>query len=151
MRRTAFLLGSLAVASALAAPLPFAKPRKSDAQAIQGVWLLTRAYNSRGDRPLPDIQMRFTSDLMTFSCAGEQIATWAVNLDTKKSPREMSWRYVGGVSKGSIGQSITNIYRVEGDSLTIAWAEGKPGKPPTDFEGTKRGEWVNTYKRKASR
>jgi uncharacterized protein (TIGR03067 family) len=63
-------------------------------------------------------------------------------VDAARRPGRLDLEYADGPHKGKVWQ---NIYRLDGDTLRIAYT-GSPDARPVGFEGTP-GVWVHTYKR----
>ena len=75
---------------------------------------------------------------------------WAVMLDVTKQPKEIDEKQVFGAKEGQLGPIVLHgIYRLDRDSLQIAFISGGPGRP-SDFEEKGRGEancWSSVLKR----
>jgi uncharacterized protein (TIGR03067 family) len=63
-------------------------------------------------------------------------------VDAARWPARLDLTYSDGPHKGKVWQ---NIYRLDGDTLRIAYT-GSPDGRPTSFD-SKPGVWVHTYKR----
>jgi uncharacterized protein (TIGR03067 family) len=150
MKRLTLSVVALAALAAIAAPLPFPKPKdRSDLRALQGEWVAVRRVMAGNPNPLKGQTMTVLGNRMTFYVDGDMRTAWEITLDPKQSPRTMDRRRVG--SKSADGQAVTllTIYQIEGDTLTTSYVTAGPtAKRPTDFEGKKPGEWMTVYQRK---
>jgi uncharacterized protein (TIGR03067 family) len=141
MRPALALLLALSVATA--APLPFPKSRgKSDLEALQGEW--AGVQKTLGGKDQGDGQRMAASvsaARIAFSADGEVRSSWGFKLDPTKSPKHMDLTGFGS-------RPLLAVYRVEGDTLTLAYVGVGKAERPADFEGKKQGGWVLLFKRK---
>jgi uncharacterized protein (TIGR03067 family) len=148
MRNATLLFAALAVASAVAAPLPFPKGQdRAELRRLQGGWLAARMCYSGSETGSLDTQVSVAGDRITFSTGSAKVI-WAFTLGPKKSLREMDMRCVGGTVPGSIGATIKAIYRLDGDSLTFSYIEGKSSEYPADFDDRRKCQWLAVFRRK---
>jgi uncharacterized protein (TIGR03067 family) len=127
MRRTALLLVSVAVASALAAPLPFPKKARGDAElkAWQGVWVGSRVLPRGGRGVETDLVVK--GDEMNIVYRGEVTSTWRFTLDPSRSPKAMDMHRVFSTS-GVGNLTFLAVYRLEGDTLMFTYGTERPAE-----------------------
>jgi len=149
MKRLPLLVVSLAALAAVAAPLPFPKPKdRSDLRALQGEWVAIRRVMAGHASAINGQTMTVRGDRMSFYLNGELRTSWVFALDPKQSPSAMDRRRVNDKSDRDPVTLLT-IYRIDGDVLTTSYVTANgSAKRPTDFEGRKAGEWMTVYQRK---
>jgi uncharacterized protein (TIGR03067 family) len=138
----AVLVLSLAVA--------VAQEKKDDAaadlKAMVGKWKLEKAELGGKDALglLKDLKFEITGPGKYLAQLGEQKDEGTFTVDPSKSPKEMDIKGTGGPNKD---KTIPAIYKLDGDTLTIAYELGG-GKRPERFESkpdTK--QYLAVYKR----
>ena len=141
--RFAVVVFSVAMMVSAAAAQEKAKP-DSDEQLIRGHWVcVEHSSNGRVMRNPGDWHAVFTDKEVKIS---ESLGGEAnpYRLDPSSDPKHfdlgLPWTTIGprGVSVGLHG-----LYRLEGDTLTLAYARSSRGNRPTDFESA---EGVLTYR-----
>lgn len=137
-----------AVLLALAfAPAPFpsrasdARASAADLKAMQGEWVCAHEStngNESGSRA--DYTLSVTGRTFVERVGGRTRTVSTVSIDATKNPRHCDYANVdSGYSPG--------IYRLEGDTLTLCWANRRPfDRRPTGFGGGD-GVCVMVFKR----
>src|SRR5262245_11009724 len=97
----------------------------ADLKAMVGKWKLEKAELGGQDALmlLKDLKFEITG-------LGEEKDEGTFTVDPSKSPKEMDIKSTGGPNKG---KTIPAIYKLDGDTLTIAYELGG-GKRPEKFE-----------------
>ena len=127
MRRATLLLCLLALGFA---PAPFLKPAKSDdLKAIQGEWIGV-FYGANGNPPRPATP-EGRKDIIeganvTVMGAGRILSEWNMTLDPTAKPKRMLLV--------KPGYQVECIYKLEGDTLTVSYHNGR-GARPAGFAG----------------
>jgi uncharacterized protein (TIGR03067 family) len=142
MRRVLPLLIVLSLGFAPApvykAPKPVAP--KSDLERMQGKWVVVRQSRNGEDmaaRP-SNYTVEIVGDRFRHFIGGRLLAEWSIRLDATKRIKEIDRKKLGGeVVSGPT--ALLGIYRLDGDSLQIAYISGGRGRP-LDFDGKGRGE-----------
>ena len=118
----------LGLALAVAAPGPKDPPKK-DAPSVVGEWVAESAVErGRPLQPPPGTTWRFTSDgKSVLTLGGRDPAEGTYKADAGKAPAALD------VSAGPTGKPLKAIFRVEGDTLTVALIDGDTDRP-TAFE-----------------
>jgi uncharacterized protein (TIGR03067 family) len=125
------------LAAALAAPAPkIPAPKKPNPPDLVGVWVCDTLVYGGKPTPKPDLVWEFTAmGQMRFGKRGialSEVGTYTVR--AAKGPAEFDW------DTGDIGVRYWGICKVERDTLTICYVEGRANERPTKFEspaGTK--------------
>jgi len=108
-------------------PLPEARP--AGLEALQGEWVLVaESLNGSPIRPpRGSYTVVFDGSRSTVSAGKEVTARWEVTLDPTAKPARMDEK--------ADGKSVAEIYRLDGDTLTIAFRNRwNDPRRPTDFE-----------------
>ena len=118
----------LALAVILTAPQG-KNPPKKDAPTVVGEWIAESAVEKgRPRKPPLGTTWAFTADAKSvLTLGGRDPAEGTYKIDAGKSPAEMD------VSAGPTGNPLKAIFKVEGDTLTVALIDGG-GDRPTAFE-----------------
>jgi len=117
----------------------------ADLKAMVGKWKLEKAELGGKDAMalLKDLKFEITDPGKYVAELGEK-DEGTFTVDPSKSPKEMDIKGTGGPNKG---KTIPAIYKIDGDTLTIAYELGG-GKRPEKFEtkpDTK--QYLAVYKR----
>jgi uncharacterized protein (TIGR03067 family) len=117
----------LALALVTAAPGP--KERKADPNPLLGEWTAESAVEKgRPRQPPKGTTWMFTADgKSVLTLGGRDPAEGTFTADRGKSPAELD------VSAGPNGKPLKAIFKVEGDTLTVALIDGD-GDRPAAFE-----------------
>jgi len=114
----------------------------ADLQAMQGTWVLV-AESLEGSpiaKPNGSFTVVIEGSQKTVMAGSEVTARWEVALDPLATPKRMN-------SSGD-GKTLAEIYRLEGEELTIAFRNRwNDPRRPTDFEPSK-GIGIYVLKRK---
>jgi uncharacterized protein (TIGR03067 family) len=155
-RFSALLCLLLITAAVLAAPAPFPKPPKHEAELkkMQGKWVVVRrTLNGRDVTETANRTVEIIGDRIRFLIDGEMRTEWVVTLDVKKTPKVFDRKRVASKSAaakgGKDGELFSpGIYRLEGDMLWLS-NNSRLGDQvrPTDFEGKGRSETMYILKR----
>ena len=119
---------------AAAAGDPKVDPPKSaaaDAEGIQGTWTAVSAEQDGKEAPaeaIKDFTLIVTADKLTFNPTGENRQS-SYKLDPSKTPKEIELTPLDGPAKG---KPMKNIYRLDGDRLTLCLQNGD-GAAPAEF------------------
>ena len=118
----------LGLALTVAAPGPKDPPKK-DPPSLVGEWVVDSAVEKgRPRKPPPGSTWTFTADgKSVLTLGGRDPAEGTYKADAAKSPAELD------VSAGPTGKPLKAIFKVEGDTLTVALIDGD-GDRPTMFE-----------------
>jgi uncharacterized protein (TIGR03067 family) len=118
----------LALAVLVAAP-GAKDPPKKDAPSVVGEWVAESAVErGRPLKPPPGTTWGFTSDgKSVLTLGGRDPAEGTYKADAGKAPAELD------VSAGPTGKPLKAIYKVDGDTLTVALVDGD-GDRPAAFE-----------------
>jgi uncharacterized protein (TIGR03067 family) len=143
-----FVCLAIAVATAFAAPLPFPKPNGTDLTRLQGEWVCVLDMYEGRSLKVGDVRAAVHGKRIVFSANGKVTSTWTFTLDPGKALKEMDLREVVEDPLAA-SQSLQAVYRVDGDTLAIAFAvKGKGHGRPSGLEGRKRGEGLMAFKRR---
>jgi len=110
-----------------AAPPPAAQ--LADLKALQGEWtLVAESLNGSRIHPPRDSYRMVVDGKQVIMLAGEEVtARWEVTLDPTTRPKRMDEK--------ADGKSLAEIYRLDGDTLTVAFRNHwNDPRRPTDFE-----------------
>ncbi|HVK08309.1 MAG TPA: TIGR03067 domain-containing protein [Gemmataceae bacterium] len=123
---------TLILAIAVGAPGPKAEAKK-DPPTVVGKWVPeTGNVGGKPDTPPPGTTFEFTADgtflMLTEGNARPEASSYTT--DAKKDPAEID--VAGPGPGGKKGPAILGIYKVDGDTLTLAMS--KDGTRPTKFE-----------------
>jgi uncharacterized protein (TIGR03067 family) len=134
----------LAVSALGLAPLPKPKPDrvKEELKRLQGRWEHV-SFHRDGERVevKPGSAEVIRGGRLTVLSDGEVNARWAVVVDPSKRPKTMD------LSAGK-GRGILCVYRLEGDTLTVAYGDqGTVKERPADL-APRKGALVQVFKRK---
>jgi uncharacterized protein (TIGR03067 family) len=146
MRRlTLLLMASLSLAFAHA---PFPKeerdPNKAELAKLQGRWLLVSNVVT-----LPEGRVLLTNVVGAVSFAGNRMVQgdypenwrgWHIGLNARTRPKQIDFI-------SNRGLILWGVYSLDGDTLTICWAERRLSGRPKDLTGKQVGQWVEVYKR----
>jgi uncharacterized protein (TIGR03067 family) len=118
----------LALAVLVAAP-GAKDPPKKDHPSLIGEWVAESAVEKgRPRQPPPGTTWAFTADgKSVLTLGGRDPAEGTYTADAGKSPAELD------VSAGPTGKPLKAIFKVEGDTLTVALVDGA-GDRPAAFE-----------------
>jgi uncharacterized protein (TIGR03067 family) len=110
----------LVLALAVAAPLP--KSAAKEAPSVVGEWAVESSVP--GDRVKPfaaGVRFTFTTDGRVLVEGGPRMTSqrWRYTTDPKKSPAEFD-AAVGDTAVADAAQKMVGVYKVDGETLTIA-------------------------------
>jgi uncharacterized protein (TIGR03067 family) len=119
---------------------------KADKEKLQGKWLVTSGVMDGTEIPKDQIKgdLVFKGDTYTYTAGEGEGGAGTFKIDPSKKPKVMD----SVPSEGPVkGQTIEEIYEIDGDNLKICLA--LPGNPrPTEFKAPEgSGRWLFTYKR----
>jgi uncharacterized protein (TIGR03067 family) len=115
---------------ALVAAAPATKDTKKDVPSIVGEWAIESAHRGdKADPPPPDTTWTFTGDGKSVLVIGGGRGTTEskYTIDLKQTPPWVD------VAEGPKGMPLKGIYKADGDTLTLCFAE-KVGERPMGFE-----------------
>jgi uncharacterized protein (TIGR03067 family) len=119
---------------------------KSDAKKLQGKWTMTSGVLDGNEIPKDQVkgEIVFKDNKYTWATGDGQSGSGTFTIDPSKKPKFMDSVPSDGPAQG---QTIEEIYDVDGDSLKICMA--LPGnKRPTAFKAEAGSNfWLFTYKR----
>ncbi len=147
-RITALLLAAFTLGFA---PAPFLAPRPGragdDLKSLQGEWTMTACTSGGANIPLPGPRGAvFIGGRLEVIVDGALFSRWKVTLNSGRSPGVLS--LVGEASPAVYaGRVLRGCYRLEGDSLTIAYGGARWDTQPADTRPGP-GVTVHVYKRK---
>ena len=101
----------------------------ADLKALQGEWVLVAESLSGSPirSPRGSYTVTFNGTQCTVRAGKEVTARWEVALDPTKEPKRMD--------ETADGKSLAAIYRLDGDTLTVAFRNHwNDPRRPTDFE-----------------
>jgi uncharacterized protein (TIGR03067 family) len=111
---------------------PLSKEAKKELQKLQGKWVLKRiecaGKKSEAEDPDAKLVLEFTGRKWIFD---GQEKEEIIALDPTTSPKCMDLKSVEKERKGQVEEAI---YKIDGDTLTICWYQGKGKQRPTRFE-----------------
>jgi RNA polymerase sigma factor (sigma-70 family) len=117
-------------------PQPISQPAqpKTDAEKLQGTWLLVSAEREDGAKAPPAMIERFRAvfakDQLTFQ-EGDLVQVWTFRVDVNTKPKALDLSPVKGTMK-----TIAGIYELEGDNLKLCGGPTSQGATrPTEFKG----------------
>ncbi|MSR53140.1 MAG: TIGR03067 domain-containing protein [Gemmataceae bacterium] len=130
------MYSTLLLGLAVAVGAPGAKDPPKKEAAIVGEWLTISLSAGGMDLPQPkDKELRFTfaadGKLTVLDDKMTEVSTYTV--DAKKSPAEIDMTPVAD----SKDLPIMEIFKIDGDTLTLCVVEGKKDPRPTKFESPK--------------
>lgn len=119
---------TLVLALTVAAPVP--KDVKKDPPSLLGAWdAQTGIIGGKPDNPPAGTQLIFDKDgVATFTEGGGKGEAGSYTFDAKASPAQIDLTAPGGPKQ----EKLLGIYKIEGDTLTIAMSMG--GERPKTFE-----------------
>lgn len=123
------LLCLLVLAPAVAAPVPKVEKKSEDARLLEGKWVSVTI--TWGDKP-----QRYTDFNLTFKDAevtedyGGGPRTGVFTLNETSTPKQLDADFPK--ARKPLGQ----IYRLDGDTLTICRARADKNPRPTEFKGS---------------
>jgi len=100
----------------------------ADLKALQGEWVLVaESLGGSIHAPGDSYAVVFEGNRYTFLAGNEVTARWAITLDPTAAPKRMD--------SMADGKSLLSIYRLDGDTLTVAFRNRwNDPRRPTDFE-----------------
>jgi uncharacterized protein (TIGR03067 family) len=140
------VLSLVSVAFAVAAPLPFPKPPRTDPdfKALQGQWVVVRERSGHDQGPSP-VMFRFSGNRLTCFVKGAVDSDWEFALDRTRTPKKLTMRRT---ARDGAAVAMPYAYSVEGDTLYLAYKRARPdGSPPTNLNGDE-GDWLFVCKHK---
>lgn len=136
----------LALLSAGFAPAPFpraARPKKEgDLDRMQGTWAVVERRYAGSVLKVENAQVTLRGSRWHFIFNSEVRSRWDVRLGPTATPRSLD--YVS--ADGNPTSVLPAIYRLDGDTLTVCYTQGKDR--PTDFDN-QNGHWSMVLKRVA--
>ena len=145
MRRLPPALAALLVLPLLASDSPRGSDAATEYVGIEGTWRCVSVKHGGAEvQPLKgdEIGLVFRGGSYEESYLGQRDRWGPCAVDAARRPARLDLGYAGGPHKGKVWQ---NIYRLDGDTLRIAYT-GSPDARPASFDGNP-GVWVHTYKR----
>jgi uncharacterized protein (TIGR03067 family) len=147
MRRVVSLLVLLAVGVVAAAPQPLPHrhdPSKEDLARLQGVWAVSLCVDNERVEPVRgEYTVIIKGDRLI--CKGEKSSEEAeIRIDATRNPKNMDQRGLSGEFKGV---TIPGLYRLEGDTWSFCYREGRRVRP-REFT-SKEGNLIYVFTRKA--
>jgi uncharacterized protein (TIGR03067 family) len=132
------------------APAPFprrskAEPEKDDLKKMQGLWHCVRRTLAGNPSSRGDVTVEIAGSRFRYRVDGRVTTEWQVTLDASKKPKVLDRERVAAATRGSI--VLRGIYRLEGDTLTVCYHQGRTEGRPADFDGTGAGIWLMVLKR----
>lgn len=134
------LLAMLCVTSLMIATVRADEP-KSDAEQLQGKWILHRGETNgvplaeilekQGKK---DLQIDFSGDLMTMSGVGFQDHTCRFTLQPDQDPRAIDSVTEETQGKAAKGTRVPGIYSIDGDTLKLCLPNNADAERPKKFE-----------------
>jgi uncharacterized protein (TIGR03067 family) len=110
----------LVLAFAVSAPLP--KSPAKEAPSVVGEWAVESSVPGDRVKPCPaGVRFTFTTDGRVLVEGGPRATSqrWRYTTDPKKSPAEFD-AAVGDTAVADATQKMVGVYKVDGDTLTIA-------------------------------
>jgi uncharacterized protein (TIGR03067 family) len=144
MRRFVCLLAvALLAVPSLGSDAPTEYEGATEAAGIEGAWQLV-AFEYQGGRVKPDLQGVLTCRGETFALAYNSVESLrgSYRVDPAQSPPQLDWVPSGGELKG---KTLKLLYRIDGDTLTVAFRTGDDWSRPQGFGG--KGVATETYRR----
>ncbi len=128
MKRHLLVLGSALI---LLGADPAADQTQKELARFQGIWMITNSeQDGRADPSVKDTRVIISADEFTTKVADRPLRHGTIKFDPAKQPKTIDLTYTDGPQKG---QSSFGIYRLDGDSWTLAFSI--PGKArPTSFD-----------------
>jgi uncharacterized protein (TIGR03067 family) len=136
------MLLSVTVLASIAAAAPFPKTIRSDAEALEGVWLRQSAQNCKlglhgnllGRQP-SEIKWTITGDVLIETTNGANLCKSSLcessfSLDESVNPKRLTLRVPVVLN---LLRTYKMIYKLEGDMLTVCHDPGFPDHYPADF------------------
>jgi len=120
---------------------------KKDLDQLRGTWTLTSGEIDGNKLPEDQVKGELVMKEASYSwtAAGGDKGGGKFKIDPTKKPKHMDSVPNDGPAEG---QTVEEIYEVEGDTLKICFAL-PPAKRPTEFTAPAgSGRWLFTYKRK---
>jgi uncharacterized protein (TIGR03067 family) len=119
---------------------------QADAKRLQGKWVMTSGVMDGNEIPKDQLkgELNFKENKYSWSTGDGQSGAGTFTIDPSKKPKAMDVVPSDGPAQG---QTIEEIYEIEGDKLKICMA--LPGnKRPTEFKAEAGSNcWFFTYKR----
>jgi uncharacterized protein (TIGR03067 family) len=142
MRQIVCLLAALLVLPSLGSDSPKEYDGATESDGIEGTWQAVSVENSGGRYPTPaEWRMTFRAGKFTWTGGGLH-PQGSYKVDAGKQPAWVDMTYQ---PKGD--PTWNNIYRIDGDTLKIAWTLGNGERPQSfDIDGDRRRS-VSTFKR----
>jgi len=116
----------------LLAVVSISADEKKDATELQGTWVFVSVKEKGKDEPLPDKstpEFIFTKDRLQVFFDGKKVKDHQIKVDATKTPKQIDILGERDDPRDDLG-----IYKIEGDTLTIASARGENARPK-DFSG----------------
>ena len=145
MRRLTLPLAALLVLPLLAPDAPREYDGATEEAGIEGTWrCVSVKHGGLEVQPLKgdEILLVVRGGSYEESYLGRRDRWGPCAVDAARRPARLDLGYSEGPHKGKVWQ---NIYRVDGDTLRVAYTDS-PDACPASFDG-KPGVWVHTYKR----
>lgn len=117
---------------------------------IEGTWIATAIVNDGETVPEENVKKAmltvvFQDGKYTVELAGKEVETGKYKTDAAKKPATIDLDIVKG-KESDQGKMQLGIYKIEGETLTIAMTPAGTKERPKDFEPPKKGE-VTVLKR----
>jgi uncharacterized protein (TIGR03067 family) len=140
-RRIYWLLTVVLVVPSLGSDAPKEHDGAAEIAGIEGTWRCVSVENSGGTYPTPpEWRMTFRAGKFTWT-GGGIYPQGSYTVDARKKP---GWLDMTRQPEGD--PTWLNIYRIDGDTLKIAWSLGGERPQFFDIDGDRRRS-VSTFKR----
>jgi uncharacterized protein (TIGR03067 family) len=125
--RTAVLFTFALTLAAVAAPVPKAVKKPTDAELLEGWWENVTIDDGRGPTPHRERDLIRGGALFLAGTLRNEEPGQPIRLDPTRSPKHFDLEMASG-------KILPGIYQLDGDTLT--WCHSQPGQPrPTEFKG----------------
>jgi uncharacterized protein (TIGR03067 family) len=142
MRRTALLLVGLLSVMVQATESPKEYNDKTEIADIEGTWQLIECECNGAKVEMSGEVMTFRSGTYTYLYSDGEMRRGNYCIDTTRKPPHLDLLPSKGPYKG---QTLTNIYQVDGDKLE--WAQALDERDPRPEKFTDRNVEIYRYKR----
>ncbi len=146
INRIASFIACLSIVAIAAADEAGKSKSSADSQNILGTWkVVKKVKNGGADQTAGNLgSITFTGNIASTIGENGETSEGSFTMDETKTPKWITFKATGGPHAG---KTFAVIYKLEGDTLTIAYSTGEHNETrPADFSG-KEGEAMEVLER----